>query len=352
MEPRQYERKIGPWELIHGFTIAFLYRVSGLQPLCEMAGRTLGSDNPSSVSQALPRPSSSGFVWKLIQHLEAWHRPGRADLVALDGMMLSLAKTLRHGCGKINNRAVGVGVVWAYALNAVGGQCPVRVLQTLEGAWHDTQVMRTVSLIRRGPLYLMDRGFYAFDLLDRWIAQKVRFIVRARSKDLRYTILRELPCPAAVGSVRVALDAWVRLGAASAKLHPVVRLIEATLLSGERLVLVTNQGRLSTAQILETYKKRWHIERFHRFLKETLGLAHAYSFQSKGLLFLLGLALLLATMWAMSWQGDPAITLHVLRATLRALRRPLGLGAVWRRNCCTPKRTRKRSTAKNEAQNR
>ncbi|MCX7015821.1 MAG: hypothetical protein NTW86_25255 [Candidatus Sumerlaeota bacterium] len=202
VEPRQYERKIGPWQLIHGFTIAFLYRVSGLAPLCEMAGRTLGSRNPSSVSQAVPRRSSCGFVWKLVEHLEEWHAPRRGALVALDGMMLSLAKTLRHGCRKVNNRTVGVGVVWAYALDAAAGRCPVRVLQTREGAWHDTQVMRAVSLIAGGPLYLMDRGFYAFDLLERWMDEKVRFIVRAKTKDLRYTVLRPLRCPAAVGAVR------------------------------------------------------------------------------------------------------------------------------------------------------
>jgi len=39
--------------------------------------------------------------------------------------------------------------------------------------------------------------------------------------------------------------------------------------------------------LLEAYRKRWQIERFHRFLKETVGLAHLYSFQEAGLFLLL-----------------------------------------------------------------
>jgi hypothetical protein len=322
--------------------LAFVCRLSGLRAVVAHCKRLLRTKNFSSLTAALRRASSLSFVNRLVETLEAKGEWGREELIAIDGMTVGLPKTQRHKCKKMNDKTVGGGVVWAYAIRAARGVCPVKVLQVLEGAWHDVTVMRAVSLVARGPVYLMDRGFYAFDLLEKWLEEGVHFIVRVREKDLRYDVIREISRPRLVGNLRVALDARVRLGGKQAKRHPEVRLVQAILPSGEGLSVVTGLLAWSAAKILDSYKQRWHIERFHRFLKDTVGLAHLYSFGQNGLQFLLYTALLLAILLFLSAEGATQATIDLLRNALRAVRSALAFGGVWKRNACTVTRRRRK----------
>lgn len=321
--------------------VALVWRLSGLRAVVMRCQRWLGTANFSSLSPALDRACSLAFVARLVEQLTARHRPGTAALVAIDGMALSLAKTRRHRCKKMNNKTVGGGVVWAYMIAGCRGACPVKVLKIVEGAWHDSVVMRAVQLVARGPVYLMDRGFYAFDLLERWLEQEVHFIVRAREKDLRYAIQRPVSSARRLGNIHLLEDAWVYLGGPQAKRHPRVRLIKALLASGQTLTLVTDLANWDAVRILAAYKQRWHIERFHRLLKDTLGLAHLYSFGQKGITFLLYTALLLCLLLFLSAARGTGETIAVLRKALRKLRAALGMGTPWRRNSCTVSRSSK-----------
>lgn len=323
--------------------MAYALRLPGLRAVVERCARGLGTDNFSSLSPALARDSSLSLVRALVESLAAArHRPGARDLVIVDSMALSLARTRRHGCAKMNNSTAGGGVVWAYMVRAAKGLCPVRVLRVVHGAWCDAVVMRGVELIAHGPVYVMDRGFYAFDLFEKWLGQKVHFIVRARTNALCYAIEHHVSQPRRIGNLRLVLDAWVRLGGATARRHPRVRLVEALLNSGERLVVVSDLADWSAAKILASYKKRWHIERFHRLLKETLGLAHLYSFSQNGIAFLLYTALLLCLLLFLSARATAGDTIAVLHALLRATRAALGLSAPWKRNSCSVTRGKKR----------
>lgn len=342
VEPRSYAYRITPDALVQSFLIAFLARLSGLRAVVERCGRLLGTANFSSLCHALRRPSSLAFVKAMLGALETRHEPGRDELVALDSMALALPKTQRHNLKKYNNKTVGGGVLWAYMIESAKGTCPVKILRVLQGAWHDSKVMRGVALAPKGPVYLMDRGFYALELLEKWLGEKVRFIVRVRKNRLVFETLRILSAPGPAGDLRVSLDAIVRLGGARAKAHPVVRLIRAVLPSGEELIVASNKFGWSTRRVLDAYRKRWHIERFHRFLKDALGLSHLYSFSRRGIAFLLYTALLLAMLLVQSAEVCAGETIRILRGALRDARRRFGLGTTWKRNICAGKRAKKR----------
>jgi hypothetical protein len=327
---------------VQSFLIAFVLRLSGLRAVIARCGRLLCTDNFSSLVPALRRGSSLAFVQRLVGVLESEHVERKGDLVAIDGMALSLPKTRRHRCKKMNDKTVGGGVVWAYLIHAAKGVSPVRVLKVVEGAWHDTVAMRTVRLVADGPIYLMDRGFYAFDLLEKWLAEKVHFIVRVRTKDLIYRPIRSISPRRRVDNLNLLLDAVVRLGGAQARLHPTVRLIVALLPSGEKLVLATDLTSWRAEDILAAYKKRWHIERFHRFLKDTLGLSHLYSFAQGGIAFLLYVALLLSLLLLLFDESPSGETIVRVRKLLLAVRAELGLGTPWKRNSCIVSRVGKK----------
>lgn len=350
VEPRKYSYDITPWALVQAIMIAFAARLSGLRDITEFCAHLLHTSNFSSLSHALSRASFLAFVRLLVEIVECTYRPGKNDIVAIDGMAVTLPKTQRHNCEKFNDKTVGGGVVWSYMVTAARGVCPVKVLKVVQGAWHDTVIMRGIKLIARGPLYLMDRGFYCYELMEQWVADKVRFIVRIKERSFSHEALRTVGKPRRHGALRILLDVEARLGKADGKHRPLVRLVIALLADGEKLILATNQYGWSAETILDTYDLRWHIERFHRFLKDTLGLAHLYSFSQTGIEFLIYTALLSALLLFFADKNPSGETIHILRRMLRLVRRALGLGTPWKRNTFSPRRAKGKS-AKDNAKN-
>lgn len=345
MQPGRYHYQITAQGLVRAVMLAYVFRLSGLREIVERLGRHLGTTNFSSLCPALSRQSSRDYVAGLIRRLECQHQPTPEDLVVIDSMAVTLPATQRHRCAKYNNKTVGGGVLWAMSVKSAPGVCPVRVLKVMAGAWRDTAQMAGVQLLAGGPLYLMDRGFYGLKLIEQWLGQRVRFIVRARG-DAFYQVQQVLSAPRAYGkSGRIELDAWVRLGAPSAQAHPEARLIRARV-GQQLLIVVTGERELSAEQVLDAYRKRERIEQFHRLLKEVIGLAHLYSFSQTGIEFALYTALLLAMLLVM---GEEAAgeTVAVLRQALGQLRRSLGLGGIWKRNTFLTKRAKGSRKRKN-----
>lgn len=278
----------------------------------------------------------------MVEMLESSHCPCFNELVGIDSMAITLPKTQRHRCPKFNDKTVGGGVLWAYMIEARKNIIPVKIIKVVEGAWHDSKLMEGVKLISKGPVYLMDRGFYAFHLLRKFTEERVRFIIRVRKYQLQYSVIRKISEPRKIGNIKVLFDAKVRLGGPQSKLNPAVRLIVATLSSGEDLILTTNLYGWSAERILASYKKREHIERFHKFLKDCLGLAHLYSFNQTGLIFLLYAALLASLLLFLMEKNPDKELIYILRSMLTIIRRELGFGTRWKRNICTVRRQKKK----------
>ena len=345
IEPRAYGRVVEPAALVRAFMSAFVLYLPGLRAVAERGRKTLRTIHASTLSYALRRASSLRWVQALIQDLEAWHRPSAGSVVALDSMAVSLPATRRHGCAKMNNATVGGGVLWGFWIDAPAGANPIRIFNLMEGAWHDTQTLAAEALEPRGPLYLMDRGFWALEAVGRWVELGVNFIARARGRDFQFEPIRTRGPARLIAKTWVSFDGVARLGSPKRRgARPVVRLIVARLETGEDLILAASQMRWSAERILATYKQRWQIERFHKFLKEALGLAHLYSFQHSGMMFLLHVAALLAILLFMAQSQLCKDRIETLREALKTLRAKLGLSAMaWRPNTRAGRRTNTKS---------
>jgi hypothetical protein len=323
--------------LVRAFMSAFVFYLPSTQAVLDRHGQALQTSARSTLSYALRRSSSLALVQRMWAALEELFRPGEEALVALDSMPLTLPSTRRHGCRPINSSAVGGGVLWAFLINAARGTCPVRVLRTITGPWHDTKVVAQVKLTPHGPVYLMDRGFWSMDLVSTWLSQGVRFILRLTGQSLAYHPVRLCGQPRTLArDIRVEFDGVAILGGKMRKNKPQVRFVVAYLANGEDLVLASDRMDWSAERLLEAYHQRWQIERFHRFLKECVGLAHLYSFQENGLLFLLYVATLLATLLILDEATPRGLTMTVLMAALTTLRAALGISTAWRSNTAKP----------------
>lgn len=323
---------------------AMLCRMPGIRQIAAQCGASLQTSNFSSLSHALRRQSGVKFLRSLIGRLETTSRYRKGELVAIDSMAVMFGKHRRHHCHKANNHAVGGGVLWSYQIAARAGTCPVRLVRWIHGAWNDAKLMEDVMLAPQGPVYLMDRGFYSIGLIGKWLAQNVRFIVRVKAGELQYDVVKELS-PSRQLTKRWVLqrDVLVKLGSHVRKVRPTVRLIVAMSPTGEQFIYATSESDWSAQQVVNSYKKRWHIERFHRFLKNNIGLAHVYSFDANGLEFLT-LAALLTAMLLVTTEADTtrSDTIKLLFAVLAAIRGQLGIEAPWKRNLLSIKRAQGR----------
>lgn len=344
IEPRHYERRIEAVGLIRAFMMAFVLYVPALQYVASRCHEGVKAAGASTLSYALRRASSLGMVRALMDRLQDWHRPQAGQLIAIDSMALSLPRSCQHGCKPVNRRTVGGGVLWAFMIEALAGVNPVKVLKIISGPWHDTQAIVAAPLAPRGPVYLMDPGFWAIDLVRRWLADSVHFIVRANKSRFTYHALRRLGRPRALADgTRVQFDGLARLGGPQRRDKPVVRLVIATARNGSHLILVTDMMRWGAQEILAAYKKRAQIERFHRFLKETVGLAHLYSFQENGIMFLLHVATLLAILLLLALASGQGLTATLLLQCLKAVRAQARLLPRWKPNTVRARRKKKRS---------
>lgn len=336
-----YQRRVDPFDLILTFVHAFLVRATGLRDVLDRYGSVLGTPNPSTLSYALGSAVCHRLVHAMLDRLT----PARFGngLVAIDGMAVSLPKTRRHHCAKVNNATVGGGVLWALALDGPRNRpSPVRLLATMRGSWCDAKILRGVRLEAFGPVYLMDRGCYCIDLLADWLCQGVRFVVRARAgKNLAYEVHLAMGNPRTIAlkkgrSLAVEFDGQAILGSAKRRgARPLVRLIVGTLRhpggKSEQLVVVSSELKTDARMIVAAYGRRWEIERFHKILKRVLGLAHLYSFRQSGIEFLLAVCLLTAILlWAAT--GQAGAVLDSLYQAIKTIRKTLHIHRLWSPN--------------------
>ena len=308
--------------------MAFVTAIPSLESLGIRYRRSLRTSCKATLSYAMKRTSSLRMVQALLNCLSNDENMRRGELVAVDSMPLTLPATRRHGCRPITRSSVGGAILWAFRIRAPRGANPVRILKIISGPWHDTQ---TISLVRQ------------------WLRQKVHFVLRVNKQDFKYTMV-ETHGAARPGphGVTIFRDGVAELGGPQRKKKPMVRLVIAILSNGTDLILVSDQFSASAEKLLAAYRQRWQIEQFHRFLKNTLGLAHLYSFHETGIFFLAHVAVLLALLLFLATR---ATTIETMHAALEALRRSIGEGTHWKRNMTNRRRynkgKRKRAKAKN-----
>ncbi len=218
VQPANYLYQINTDALVQVLMATFVLRLAGLRDIVARFSTCLNTSNFSSLSHALARPTTLAYVQRLIDHLHSFHQPKRDALVVIDGMPLTLPATRRHRCARVNDQTVGGGVIWCFMVNAAAGACPVRVLKVMKGTWNDASHMKSIKLAK-GPVYVMDRGFYALPLMKAWLEQRVRFIMRAR-RNISYAQLKILSQPRCYGKGRIEFDGLVRLGCGASKVHP------------------------------------------------------------------------------------------------------------------------------------
>ncbi len=345
LAPGNYERQATPGKLTEALIKAIIMRLSSQEEILKFCP-SLGLSSHSALSYDLASPWFNKFSAELLVYqavLKPTYEPNvvRHPRILLDTMPVLVQITQRGTSKKYNNVAKGCGVMCGFNLDTGPEQCPVHIHRIMRGGWNDTYQVRRVELIAQGPIYITDRGFYSLETMCRWRGEKVHFISRAKKQNLTYEVVRCLPTsPGRVGKVQIESDEIVMLGKPGSKHRSEVRLLKAWLSSGEDLWLVTDQYDLTAEQLLDAYSERGKIEVYHRFVKNSLGAAHLYSFDENGMESQIRVTVLVANLlylWAARQLHDQGV-LKTLDQVLETIRTSLGLPKLWKRNTVAQRR--------------
>jgi hypothetical protein len=170
--------------------------------------------------------------------------------------------------------------------------------------------------LQAGRLYVLDRGYAQYDLLQQIIDAGSSFVCRLQDNAVFEVVEeRELSHAAlAAGGVR---DAVVKLGGklTSKKLAQPVRIVQVECKlhrkpsgktgrggpeQGDRITVVTNRLDLPAEVVTLIYKHRWQVELFFRFFKHVLGCRHLLSSCENGIeleIYAAIIACLLIALW-------------------------------------------------------
>jgi len=195
-------------------------------------------------------------------------------LCCVDGSFFPALATMCWAQWKENVHAIKLHL--AFELNRM---IPIEFLLT-EGKANEKKVL--LNMAQAGVTYILDRGYFAFYLLQDLIAQGAFFILRTR-EDLRYTIVTALPVtvPPSVRHLFAHLTDQ-RVRCPNDPSRDTYRLISFECRNTAFLIL-TNRTDLTTFQILLLYAYRWQIELLFRFLKQSMGGLHLFNLSQEGL---------------------------------------------------------------------
>jgi hypothetical protein len=153
--------------------------------------------------------------------------------------------------------------------------------------------------LEAGRLYVMDRGYAKYQLLQKIIDAKSSFVCRIRDNAVMEVIEeRELSKDALDSGV--VRDAVVRLGCQDTRnnLSQPVRIVEVECRphrkpsgktgrggpeQGDTILIATDRLDLPPEVVALLYKHRWQIEIFFRFFKHVLGCRHLLSTDKNGI---------------------------------------------------------------------
>ena len=156
--------------------------------------------------------------------------------------------------------------------------------------------------------YVLDRAYHCYETLGAIIEAGSDFWVRLRG-DMQFEVLDEHPLSAADRTSGVTALQTVRVcGARGEKALGAtpLKLLELLDADGKSFRLLTHRVDLDAELIGLTYRHRWQIELFFRWLKCTVNFRHFFSESENGVALQVGAAVIGTLLIALIIEGKPS----------------------------------------------
>lgn len=156
--------------------------------------------------------------------------------------------------------------------------------------------------------YVLDRAYHCYETLATIIAAESDFLVRLRG-DMQFEVLAEHPRSAADHAVQITTHQTVRASSDRGRRalgETPLKLLELLGDDGKPLRLLTNRLDLEPDLIGLTYRHRWQIELFFRWLKCVVNFQHFFSEAENGVALQIGAAVIGTLLMALVIQDKPS----------------------------------------------
>jgi hypothetical protein len=303
---------------------AFLRALRGSRPLQRLV-RLRAVSSKSSLSHRLAHlPPAFGESLLRTYRTLCFPRGVTSAVRYVDFIVFSISGKLRGGATHIHQFARGIKIMVSIAPGS-----PVYPDASLYrgGEPSDLAMLRLLRL-RKGLLYVFDRGPLCYDLFDYFSDNHAHILIRAKA-DTQSSGLEHRALSDADRENHVLDDAIVLLGCPRRAKRPRVRLITVRKKDGEPLWLLTNDLRRPARVLAQIYRGRRHIEQFFDILKNYCAGNHFYNFSDRGLywMFLLMVLVYLVLAHQRTFSNDTTCYGWLLSALHQ-----LGIYAACRRN--------------------
>jgi len=210
--------------------------------------------------------------------------------------------------------------LWQTDHNAIRVHCQYEILRGVPASMDvtDANTSETAvlsSILQAGRIYVLDRGYAKYALLEEITKAKSSYICRIRDNAF-YKIIEDKPLTDKAVKEGIIFDRTVNLGSETAetklknirivavKCNPSTRNSHTKGRGGPKqgqvLYIATDRFDLEPETIATIYKHRWTIEIYFRFFKHVLGCRHLISHNKNGIeiqVYMAIIACMLISLW-------------------------------------------------------
>jgi len=182
--------------------------------------------------------------------------------------------------------------------------------------------------IERGATYVFDLGYYDYGWWAKLDAAQCRIVTRFKA-NTPLTVTAELPIPEGAATILSDRIGLLPQRQAKSRKNPCgdpVREVRVRIETGKVLRILCNDLDASAQEIADLYKRRWAIELFFRWVKQTLKIRHVLGTSENAVRIQIAVALI------------AFLLLRLAQADQRAVKSPLAFARLVRANLMHRKR--------------
>ena len=240
-----------------------LYHLGG----CEVSRSALSTANAER-----PVEIFGGLLAALMASLQAGYRRKIGDCVRL---IDSTSVKLSSLSGKWATFSAGVCGAKAHIIYDPDADQPLYLMVTPSNV-NDITAAKKMP-IEAGATYVFDLGYYDYGWWATLHQAGCRIVTRLKS-NTPFTVVEDRPVPPGSSILSDRTGHLPRRLAASRRnpMSGLVREIQVMIETGKVLRIFTNDLKASAQEIADLYKRRWAIELFFRWVKQTLKITHFF----------------------------------------------------------------------------
>jgi IS4 transposase len=291
--------------------------------LYHLGGRTISRSALATANAERPVEVFAGLLSALIAQLQRGYRRKVGDCVRL---IDSTSVQLSSLSGDWATFSAGVCGAKAHIIYDPDADQPLYLMVTASNV-NDITAAKAMP-IEAGATYVFDLGYYDYGWWAALDQAGCRIVTRLKA-NTPFKVVEERPVPAG-SSILSDRTGYLPARLAASRRNPMsglVREVQVIIETGKMLRIFTNDLTASAQEIADLYKRRWAIELFFRWVKQTLKITHFLGTSENAVRIQIAVALIAFLLLRLAHDANrivesPLAFARLIRANLM-LRRPI-----------------------------